>query len=97
MGNSPTITGHPNLGSALFTFAYTFIILWLIVAVRRVPTKRLLPLCLVDTITHFVLSTCPTRTRTLQVVSGTIIDNLGSLRDLRSRIADDLSNKCFIW
>jgi hypothetical protein len=32
-----------------------------------------------------------------QVVSGTIIDNLGSLRDLRSRIADDLSEKCFIW
>jgi len=62
MGNSPGISGHPNFGAVLFTFAYTFIILWLIVA----------------------------------VVSGTIIDNLGSLRDLRSRIADDLSEKCFI-
>ncbi len=30
------------------------------------------------------------------IVSGTIIDNLGSLRDMRSRIADDLEQSCFI-
>lgn len=30
------------------------------------------------------------------IVSGSIIDNLGNLRDMRSRIADDLEQSCFI-
>jgi hypothetical protein len=49
MGNSPAITGHPNFGSVLFTFSYTFIILWLIVAVRATPddTPRV---CSADTL-----------------------------------------------
>ncbi len=29
-------------------------------------------------------------------VSGTIIDNLGQLRDMRSAIADDLEQRCFM-
>jgi hypothetical protein len=35
---------------------------------------------------------CPT----VAIVSGSIIDNLGNLRDMRSRIADDLEQSCFI-
>ena len=52
----------PFFADIVFSFAYTFTMLWLIVA----------------------------------VVSGTIIDNLGNLRDMRSRIADDLEQSCFI-
>jgi hypothetical protein len=59
--NSPAFgDNNPNTGSVFFNFAYTFTILWIIVA----------------------------------IVSGTIIDNLGNLRDMRSRIADDLDEKC---
>lgn len=32
----------------------------------------------------------------IAIVSGIIIDNLGELRDLRSRIADDLESRCFV-
>ncbi len=52
----------PNTGSVFFNFAYTFVILWVIVA----------------------------------IVSASIIDNLGNLRDMRSQIATDLDEKCFI-
>ncbi len=62
-GTSPNFMDPaPNFTNILFSFAYTFTMLWLIVA----------------------------------VVSGTIIDNLGNLRDMRSRIADDLEQSCFI-
>jgi len=63
MNASPAFSQpSPNTGGVIFNFAYTFVILWVIVA----------------------------------IVSGTIIDNLGNLRDMRSRIADDLESSCFI-
>ena len=63
MSNSPQFTmSSPNTGSVFFNFAYTFVILWVIVA----------------------------------IVSASIIDNLGNLRDMRSQIATDLDEKCFI-
>jgi hypothetical protein len=62
--NPPSFTDDPAPQGqrVLFSFVYTFTLLWIIVA----------------------------------TVSGTIIDNLGELRDLRSAIADDLEQRCFI-
>jgi hypothetical protein len=63
-GNAPDFTDDPAPQGQrlLFSFVYTFTLLWIIVA----------------------------------TVSGTIIDNLGELRDQRSAISADLEQRCFI-